>query len=642
MATKSQKNKDHMYPQKNTPSTAVYLFCCVLFAGLITGCAQPANSHDDLADSPSNPGWAADAVFYQIFPTRFRNGDTSNDPDHASLEYPENVPESWQISSWTADWYARDAWELERGDDFYEDGVFDRRYGGDLQGVIDKLDYIKDLGITAIYFNPVFYARSLHKYDGNTFHHIDPHFGPDPAGDFELMSQETSDPATWHTTAADQLFFDLIAEAHKRDLRVVIDGVWNHTGRDFFAFDDIRRNQEASPYKDWYIIQSFDDPSTPENEFAYEGWWGVETLPLFADTPDSTDLHPGPKQYVFDATSRWMDPNGDGDASDGIDGWRLDVAPDVPIKFWADWNAHVRSLNPEAYTVSEVWHEASNFLQEGGFSATMNYHAFAFPVKGFLIDNLISASEFMSLIDDRRQEFPVHMQFAMQNLIDSHDTDRLASMIVNAKSQYAIPERYDYDHDVSPRWYEPYDVRKPNSRERDIQELVALMQMTSTGAPMLYYGTEAGMWGADDPDDRMPMVWADLTYDSQTAEPRGRQREEDTVGFDQDVFDYYQSVIALRADFESLRRGDQETLLADDEANSVVFKRSTNGEELVIAINRSEEPQELRLSTTDVDVGLVLLFATTDDTAAIEHREEGPEVVLVLPALTGAVFNTGL
>lgn len=578
-------------------------------------------------------------MFYQIFPTRFRNGDPSNDPDRASLEYPENVPASWQVSSWTGDWYARDNWEKERGDDFYEDGVFDRRYGGDLQGVIDKLDYLKTLGINTLYFNPVFYARSLHKYDGNTFHHIDPHFGPDPAGDFALMAEETSDPATWHMTAADRLFFDLIAGAHARDMRVIIDGVWNHTGRDFFAFDDIRKNQEASPYKDWYIINAFDDPATPENEFAYEGWWGVETLPLFADTPDSTDLHPGPKQYVFDATSRWMDPNGDGDASDGIDGWRLDVAPDVPIKFWADWNAHVRTLNPDAYTVSEVWHEASDFLQEGGFSATMNYHAFAFLVKGFLIDNLIPASEFMQQIDARRQTFPVPMQFAMQNLIDSHDTDRLASMIVNAKPEYAIPERYDYDHDVSPRWYEPYDVRKPNTRERDIQKLVALMQMTTVGAPMIYYGTEAGMWGADDPDDRMPMVWEDLTYADQIAEPRGRPRQADAVGFDASIFEFYQSVISLRQNNEVLRYGTQATLMADDAANSFAFTRAFDGKQIVVAMNRSDAPQMLTLPES---AGLStqtmrLRFATR----TLDEQDVVTADGLQLPALTGVVVALG-
>ena len=610
---------------------------------VLAGCAlhvDPPPTLENPVDSPSNPGWAADAVFYQIFPTRFRNGDLSNDPTRESLEYPENVPANWHVSSWTADWYAREDWEQERGEDFYEDGVFDRRYGGDLQGVIDKLDYLKDLGINAIYFNPVFYARSLHKYDGNTFHHIDPYFGPDPAGDFALMDEETSDPSTWHITAADQLFFDLIQAAHQRGIRVVIDGVWNHTGRDFFAFEDIRNNQEASPYKDWYIVNAFDDPDTPENEFEYEGWWGVETLPLFADTPDSTDLHPGPKQYIFDATKRWMDPNGDGNPSDGIDGWRLDVAPDVPIKFWADWNQYARQINPNIYTVSEIWHEASTFLQEGGFSATMNYHAFAFPVKGFLIDNVIPASEFLGLIESRRREYPDSMQFALQNLIDSHDTDRLASMIVNAKPQYAIPDRFDYDHDVSPRWYEPYLVRKPNERERNIQRLVALMQMTSLGAPMIYYGTEAGMWGADDPDDRMPMVWEDLEYDDQTLDPRGRERPVDPVSFDHGMFGFYRSVIDLRHEHPVLRRGSFIALNGDDEANSVLFARFNEESMLVVGLNRSDEEQRLVLPNAVAlrDKSLHTIFSTTGLglDQEIDYNEERN---VTLPPLAGLVFE---
>ena len=591
-------------------------------------------------DSPSNPGWVADAVFYQIFPTRFRNGDPANDPPRSSLEFPENVPETWRISSWTADWYARDGWEKQRGDDFYEDGVFDRRYGGDMQGVIDRLDYLKDLGVNAIYFNPVFYARSLHKYDGNTYHHIDPYFGPDPAGDFELMAQETSDPDTWHVTAADALFFELIEEAHRRGIRVVIDGVWNHTGRDFFAFEDIRRNQAASPYKDWYIIKRFDDPATPEDEFEYEGWWGVETLPLFADTPDGFDLHPGPKQYIFDATRRWMDPDGDGDPEDGIDGWRLDVATDVPVKFWSDWNRHVRRLNPNAYTVSEVWHDASAFLKEGRFSATMNYHGFAFPVKGFLIDNLIAPSEFLGLLELRRREYPRAMQYALQNLIDSHDTDRLASMIVNAKPEYARPDRFDYDHDVSPRWYEPYDVRKPNDRERKIQRLVALMQMTYVGPPMIYYGTEAGMWGADDPDDRMPMVWADMTFDDQVNHPRGKERPRDPVAFDEELFAFYQSVIALRRDRKALRRGEFIPLLGEDRANSVIFARTQDDEVLLVALNRSDEPQRIELPPAEGLKGktLVSIFSTTGE--GLDQRVDyDADRHVALPALTGLVLE---
>lgn len=623
--------------------TGYVYFLAVALLLALSGCSPPAQDAGDASpDSPADPAWVADAVFYQIFPTRFRNGDPSNDPTRASLEYPENVPASWRVSSWTGDWYARDQWEQERGDDFYEDGVFDRRYGGDLQGVIDKLDYLKDLGVNTLYFNPVFYARSLHKYDGNTFHHIDPYFGPDPAGDFERMAQETSDPSTWHVTAADQLFFSLIREVHSRDMRVIIDGVWNHTGRDFFAFEDIRQNQEASPYKDWYIVSAFDDPSTPENEFDYEGWWGVETLPLFADTPDGTDLHPGPKQYIFDATSRWMDPNGDGNPEDGIDGWRLDVAPDVPVKFWADWNAQVRSINPKAYTVSEVWEAASDFLQKGGFSATMNYHAFAFPVKGFLIDNLIPASEFMTLLDERRAEFPATMQFAAQNLIDSHDTDRLASMIVNAKPEYAIPERFDYDHDVSPRYYENYTVQKPDADDRRIQELVVLMQMTSPGAPMIYYGTEAGMWGADDPDDRMPMVWADLTYEDQVEEPRGRNRIPDAVAFDQDVFDFYREAIALRQSTPALRYGRQETLLADDAANTVAFARMLDEQIVVVLLNRSYETQRVDLSEKAQLQGYIpefLFMTNAGEELKMGMGASGKPLVVDLPALTGAVFR---
>ncbi len=568
----------------------------------------------DLRPSPSVPAWAADAVFYQLFPERFRNGDPSNDPARASLETPlDRVPETWQLSPWTGDWYARAPWETARGDDFYEDGVFDRRYGGDLQGVIDKLDYLRDLGINAIYLNPVFYARSLHKYDGNTYHHVDPHFGPDPEGDFALMATETSDPATWHLTAADQLFFDLVREAHARGIRVVLDGVFNHTGRDFFAFEDLRENQADSPYADWYIVERFDDPATPEDEFAYKGWWGVHTLPEFADTADGTDLHPGPKQYVFDASARWHDPNGDGDPSDGIDGWRLDVANEVPLKFWTDWNAHLRTINPEVYTVTELWEDGEAFIRTGGFSATMNYHGFAYPVKGFLIDRTLAPSAFAADLDARRASYPEPVRYALQNLIDSHDTDRLASMIVNASSgDYLNAERFDYDvgERVSPRQTDAYQVRKPTVEEREIQRLVALMQMTYVGAPMVYYGTEAGMWGADDPDDRKPMVWADLRYDDECADPLGRERACDEVAFDADLFRFYQDAIALRNDSPALRQGDFRVLLADDERDIFAFARAVGGEAAIVVLNRSDRPQEVRLPKPDTRTGWLYAFST--------------------------------
>ncbi|HVT30002.1 MAG TPA: alpha-amylase family glycosyl hydrolase, partial [Lacipirellulaceae bacterium] len=298
------------------------------------GARLPSAALDVDQSSALVPDWAADAIFYQIFPERFCNGDRSNDPTRESLEFPEQVPKSWKISPWTGDWYARADWEKESGPNFYDNGVFNRRYGGDLEGVIEKLDYLSTLGINTIYLNPVFYARSLHKYDGSSFHHIDPCFGPDPAGDLKMMAVETSDPASWKWTSADKLFLDLLQKAHARKIRVIIDGVFNHTGRDFFAFADLRTRQAKSPYRDWYIVQSYDDPATPQNEFRYKGWWGVDTLPEFAHKAANDDLQPGPKQYILNITKRWMDPNRDGDPSDGIDGWRLDVANEVPTGFW--------------------------------------------------------------------------------------------------------------------------------------------------------------------------------------------------------------------------------------------------------------------------------------------------------------------
>lgn len=635
-----------------TRRTATFLF---LFLFLFSACDRSTISVPATAPQQNTttvPTWAADAVFYQIFPERFRNGDPSNDPTRESLEWPvETVPESWAVREWTSDWYEQADWEKEIGG-FYDtpDGaahprgpVFDRRYGGDLQGVIDKLDYLADLGINVIYFNPIFYARSLHKYDGNTYHHVDPHFGPDPAGDFALMAQETSDPSTWHDTAADRLFFQLLDEAHARGIRVIIDGVWNHTGRDFFAFEDLRENQEDSPYKDWYIVEAFDDPATPENEFRYKGWWGVETLPEFADTEDGTDLHPGPKAYVFHATTKWMDPNGDGDPSDGIDGWRLDVTNEVPIGFWADWNAHVRDVNPDAYTVTEIWEDAREMIEEGDFSATMNYWAFAFPVTGFLVDGAFEPSEFVRTLDDRRETYPDDVQYALQNLMDSHDTDRLASMVVNRDHRpYEQPDRFDYDwgSTASPRHNDWYDVGAPDAAGRQIQRLVALFRMTYVGAPMIYYGTESGMWGADDPDDRKPMVWDDLTYVDEAAYPPGHEREPDPVAFDQDLFDYYRDVIRLRKEHPALRRGSFDVVSADDERDVLVYARTLGDETVIVALNRSDEAHGLRVELPEaLRTTYQTEFTTAEEGYRVQQDETG--LILELPELFGLVLTQG-
>lgn len=598
-----------------------------------------------LVSSSRAADWAADAVWYQIFPERFWNGDLANDPTRESLEWPIMPSKKWRVSSWTADWFERADWEKELGSDFYRDGVLDRRFGGDLQGVLDKLDYLADLGVNALYFNPLFASRSLHKYDGNTFHHIDPVFGPDPRGDVALIEKEEGgDPKTWGWTAADKLFLRLLDEAHKRGMRVILDGVFNHTGRDFFAFTDLRRKQAASAYRDWYLVERFDDPQTKRDDFDYQGWWGYKTLPVFAATPDKQDIAPGAKAYIFAATKRWMDPNGDGNPADGIDGWRLDVAPERPAKFWADWNAHARSINPNAYTSCEIWTDASKLIADGGFTASMNYHAFAIPVKGFLVDARIRASQFAALLDGRRAALPSAAVPAMQNLMDSHDTDRLASMVVNSDiANYSDPEKIDYNSNGISGAPPRYKIRRPNDRERDIQRLVVLFQMTYPGAPMIYYGDEAGMWGGNDPDDRMPMLWPELKFAPQRIDPRGTPRTPDEVAFDQSLFQFYRAAIRLRRDHEPLRRGAFRVAGTFDEATTLAFERQSEAGRLLVVLNRSEKPQTVSIAWPSKDVSgsekARAIFNTRGAETPIGLEMADGQLKVTLPGLTGAVIK---
>ena len=348
------------------------------------------------------PGWAKGIVWYQIFPERFADGDTANEPgvDKVFIDM-KNKPEGWHVTRWTSNWFAQSGWEKRMGGGF-RNHLFERRYGGDLQGIIDHLDYLKKLGIGAIYLNPIFDSPSLHKYDANTYHHIDVNFGPDPKGDEKLIAEENpDDPKTWVWTSADSLFLKLIHDVHERGMKIIIDGVFNHTGTHFWAFKDILKNGEKSRYKNWYEITSFGD-STGKG-FDYKGWYGIKSLPVFNRTKN--DLNPGPKQYIFNITVRWMDPNNDGNPSDGIDGWRLDVAEQVPLGFWKDWSRLVTKINPNAFITGELWGYYPDFVTKNGpFNSLMNY-SFAFAVNKFFIakKKRISVFEFINQISVRRK-----------------------------------------------------------------------------------------------------------------------------------------------------------------------------------------------------------------------------------------------
>ncbi|MGI9243751.1 MAG: alpha-amylase family glycosyl hydrolase, partial [Verrucomicrobiales bacterium] len=390
------------------------------------------------------PGWAKDAIWYNIFPERFRNGDVSNDPSvdslHGTWPFELDARAGWQVSPWTSDWYQPHAWESANGRGFYYNAQL-RRYGGDLQGIIDKLDYLKALGVNAVYLNPVFESPSLHKYGAAMYHHIDNHFGPDPEGDARIWAQEDpARPETWRWTAADKLFLKLIAELHKRDMRIIIDGVFNHVGIPFWALQRARAEGPASDYSDWFAIKSWDDPETPGDEFDYEGWAGFRGLPLFKHGP--TGPNDEVKAHFRAVVGRWMDPDGDGDPSDGIDGWRLDVAAEVPIAFWREFRSWVREINPDAYLTGEIWWEdyasyrlknAARWLRGGDvFDSVMNYR-FADATYQFFnqTNDRLSAAEFVAELERVHDDYGYDTILGIQNLLGSHDTQRLASMVEN-------------------------------------------------------------------------------------------------------------------------------------------------------------------------------------------------------------------
>ncbi|MCC6395399.1 MAG: alpha-glucosidase C-terminal domain-containing protein, partial [Bacteroidetes bacterium] len=442
---------------------------------------------------------------------------------------------------------------------------------------------------TAIYFNPLFESPSLHKYDASMYHHIDNNFGPDPDGDAALWATERpEDPTTWKWTSADSLFLTVVSEAHRRGMRVIIDGVFNHVGTTFWAFRDVRKNGKASKFNDWFSVTSWDDPSTPADEFAYSGWAGLKDLPELRE--DSTGLASGPSAHVHDVVKRWMDPNGDGDPSDGIDGWRLDVAEMVGIPFWRQFREWTREINPDSYLTGEVWWEdwrnnkmfnAEPWLRGDVFDAVMNYRWAAQAMQFFRDRSLkITATEFTSRLDTLRADYRADVNNVLLNLYASHDTDRLGSMLVN-------PDLI-FDHAVSARDNPDYDVRKPSPGEIRRQKLLVLFQMTYVGAPAVYYGEEAGMWGGDDPDERKPMVWPEMAYDSEITHPLGKSRPRDIVAFDSTLHAEYRALMRMRTAERALRRGAYRLVSAYDAQDAFVFERSAGAERILVVINNGD------------------------------------------------------
>lgn len=504
----------------------------------------------DSKPSLVTPEWARDAIWYQVMVDRFRNGDPSNDPD--------------PVRPWRSEWYAPSPHEGRDGQTFWKFFVFDRLYGGDLAGLQEKLPYLRDLGVNALYLMPMFQAPGPHKYNATNYLHIDEHFGT--KGDYAgaEAKEDLLDPSTWTWTESDRKFLEFLRVAKSMGFRVIIDGVFNHTGTEHPAFRDVRERRQKSRFADWYQIKSWEP-------FDYEGWWGFKALPVFRKDAVAGITSDTLRQHIFAVTRRWMDPNGDGDPSDGVDGWRLDVPNEVPLAFWREWRALVKSINPDAYISGEIWTRADEYLGGDAFDAVMNYE-FAKPAIAWVAnrERKMKVSELDAKLAELRLSYPSASLPVMQNLVGSHDTDRVSSMIKNPDRPYNERNREQEGH--------PYDASRPEPEHYRRQQLLALLQMTSEGAPMIYYGDEVGMWGAGDPGNRKPMLWKDLEpYD-----------DADDNAVSVEMLDFYRSAVKLRRDHSALRRGTFRTLLADDAQDLWLFIREDDREQVLVALNGSD------------------------------------------------------
>jgi cyclomaltodextrinase len=522
--------------------------------------------HLETRAAMETPDWAKGATWYQLFPERFANGNAANDPRGGDVIAKE----------WTSAWYPGNMREEANIAAFGRE-VFKRRYGGDLEGVVEHLDHLQALGVNAIYLNPLFDAESLHKYDASDYRHVDPTL----AGD-GVRASETGDPhevSTWTWTSADRYFVEVFLPACKqRGMRVVIDGVFNHVGRKHWAFQDVVKNGRSSAYADWFVCE-FDDEGKLTGWQAWDrkdGW-----LPEFrqvkggsgADRDETVakgDLNAGAKKHILDITRRWMDPNGDGDPRDGVDGWRLDVAGEVGDAFWRDWRRVVKGLNPDALIVAEIWHNASDELRGETFDTQM-FYPFAYPLLDWLTDTTTKTREAFGseqLVASWEKAFvsAAQTQMVHQTLVDSHDTERVVNMLANPGREFDRENRVLERHHV--KGEHPYVFEKPGAREYALQRVLAAVQATYVGSPMIYYGAEIGMWGADDPCCRIPMAWHDV---------------------DAGMLEHYRSWMNLRRDAvvgPVLRYGGVRHVASGD-ADVLVFERYLNDVVVRVTANRA-------------------------------------------------------
>jgi len=475
------------------------------------------------------PKWVKKAVFYQIFPDRFAR-------THRHIDHPEMA-------------VTLEPWDAPPTLSGYK--------GGDLWGIAEKLDYLQDLGINALYFTPIFQSASNHRYHTHDYYRVDPLLGGNEA------------------------FADLLEAAHARDIKVVLDGVFNHASRGFFFFNDILENGPNSPWLEWFKIAQWPlsayDGDKPAN---YTSWVDNRALPQF------NHANPAAREYIMRIGEYWI--------KHGIDGWRLDVPFEVDVPgFWEEFRDRIKALNPEAYIVGEVWRPAQRWLDGTKFDGVMNY-VFTGPTMAFAAGDRVvmeyaegpdyfpypalDAAGYRQKMDELMAMYPWEIHLTQLNLISSHDIARALTVM---------------------------------GEDEASMELAVLLQMTFPGAPCIYYGDEVGLPGGLDPDCR-----------------RVFPPEKD---WNLSLLKHHKALIALRHKHPALQTGNYTPLIAEGKLYG--FERRQDEEAFIILVNAGEEDVQIDLQLhLDADKGSI-------ETLYGPLSVSSDSTVIKVPRRSGGVVN---
>lgn len=592
------------------------------------------------------PDWMKDAVIYQIFPDRFFDADANNNMAQTNargeVDY-EFVDDWYMLPELPSQTDAPDypIYAL-KGDGQWSNEI----YGGDLKGIVEKIDYLKALGVNVIYLNPIFWSISNHRYDACDYMEIDPILGT--LGDFE----------------------ELVAVAEANDMHIILDGVFNHVSDDSVYFDRyynfLGKSEKIGAYPYWayvydYMTETGVDQATAEavaktffgenygitdysytewfavqnklragtvdkiglragkEVYDYEGWWGYDSMPVVKST-NGSEFQTGnwAEEIIYneDETSvsqYWI--------TKGNNGWRLDVANEVSDETWQNFRDSVKALDSDAVIIGEIWADSTHYLMGDMYDSVMNYifrDAIAGFARGYLInrdnkaemwDANLTAAEAITILEILRERYPEEAFYAMMNLVGSHDTARILSYlddIEDDRYQESLGMEYNFP-----------TYENTSDRAKQLQYVVSFLQFTYAGAPTIYYGDEIGMVGADDPDDRRAFTWG-----------QGNQ----------ELVEWYAKLAAIRAEYPALRTGSVEAFAPHDDVMGYV--RRDGADTLIILVNRSSSERQIRLNLTELGVdadALVDMVKGKQRSAAYTVSDD--IVTVTVPAYRGAILT---